>query len=122
MKVMFQVCIFFLFTAMSISSFARYQGFNSGSICNGYQTVFGVVDILTANQTYKSTSGMYVRVKGYSGATYGGVFYYRVNTDAAYKQMTILALTSLLTKLEVNICYSGNEVYAIELRSDSVKA
>lgn len=120
MKNYLYVSVFLCTISMGVPSYAQYPGFDSGVICNGYNNVVGVVDLLTASQTYGSTSGMYVRVKDKQGRNYGGVFYYRKNTDAAYKQMTTLALTSLVTKLKVRMCYNGNDVYALELRGYGV--
>lgn len=116
MKNILKSTVLSLAALCSMSSFAAYPGFQDGDICNGYDDVTGVVDLYTPAQTYSSTYGVYIRLKDGDGNYFGGLLYQRSSTERAYKQLTSVALVSLVTKTEVRMCYYGDDVYALELR------
>lgn len=104
---------------ISEAAVAGYPAFESEYICNGYPQVEGVVDIVTATQTYSASYGVYIRVKGDDNKVYGGQIYQRSNTDFAYKHMVNLATIAYITKVKVKLCYNGSgsdaHVYALGL-------
>lgn len=107
--------LFSFLATCSLSSLAAYPDFTSGYICSGLSDVTGVVDLYTPAQTYKSYYGVYIRLRDKDQKQYGGMLYQRNATELAYRQLTNVALISLITKSQVRMCYSGDEVYALEL-------
>lgn len=117
---------FFCFIiTLSFSVNAEYPGIDSNYICNGYDTVEGVVTRVVATTTYNKYEAVFVRIKGTDGNAYGGRIYPRDPVAYGYVPMVNLANISLVTKTPVKLCVSssdstdkGDDIYAIELLGD----
>ncbi len=94
---------------------AEYPGFGSSYICNGYPEASGEITRVAATTTYDSTQGVYLQLRAIDGRYHGGVIYPRGTQDWAYNHMVRMAMLAQAMQLTVRICFSGSEVYAIEM-------
>ena len=105
--------------ALSPLSFAGYPAMNSGTICNGYPEFRGTVTRVNSTTTYDGHEATYIKVINYdTGYVQGGQVFYRDPVAAGYSPMIDNATLALVTGYDVNICYSGNTVYAVEIIRD----
>lgn len=101
----------------SAACHADYPGIDSPKICNGYPTAEGVIDIVTPTTTYKSSSGVYIRLTTPDNKKYGGLIYQRSSTEYGYHHMINAALISLITRTPAKICYDQDVVYAVSIQN-----
>ena len=95
---------------------ASYPEFGSGSICNGYSEAVGKINKVTATTTYHSTQGVYINLVTAKGENVGGMIYQR-DPFLGYGPMVRMAIMANTFKSQVKMCFSGSQVYALEVES-----
>ena len=98
------------------NALAGYPDFSSGTVCNGYSEAVGKINKVTATTTYHSTQGLYINLITAQGENYGGIIYQR-DPFLGYGPMVRMAIMANTFKSQVKMCFSGSQVYALELES-----